>query len=331
MNIIRVITDLLINKEKAVVPGLGIFTLNYHPSEIYKFTNRVTPPSRQLQFSEVYDADDNKLFFTLAEEYDTQFDIAKQTVDQWVNTIHNKLNEGNNYLIEGIGTLRKVDDKLHFESDKNSILFSEAYGLETSQIPLIEIEKEIHPSHVSKPVVTHAKEKSYVLNWIVGIIAVAVIVFAGYVLYQSGYYNLVVNKVQSYFVAKPEKKQTQFATNDTIQGNKDANELKRQALSYAEQQKKSSDDTLSKNFNDKKILKYYLIAGSFKNMASAEKHKDNFLKKGFAPEILVIGDTIFRISIESYTDRHKAVAEYIRLTSGENELKLWLYSQMVAE
>lgn len=330
MDIIRVITDSLISNEKATLPGLGIFTLNYHPSEIYKFTNRITPPSRQLQFSDVYDANDSKLIFTLAEEYDTQFDIAKQTVDDWVNNIHAKLNEGNNYVIEGIGTLRKVDEKLHFEADKNSLLFADTFGLETSSIPLIEIEKEHQPSIVSKPVVTYTKEKSHVLNWIVGIVAIVVIVFAGYVLYQSGYYNLAVNKIQNYF-AKPEKQQPQLATNDTLQGNKDAGELKRQALSYAEQQQKKSADTALQNTDVKKVLKYYLIAGSFKNMASAEKHKEIFLKKGFAPEILAFGDTTFRISIESYTDRHKAVEEYIRLTSGENELKLWLYSQMVAE
>ncbi len=330
MDIIRVITDLLISAEKVTVPGLGVFSLNYHPAEIYKFTNRVTPPSRQIQFSETFDVDDHKLLFVLSQEYDTAYDLAKETVEKFVESIFITLNNGNSYSIEGLGILRKVEDKIHFEADKNSILFAENYGLETTQIPLFEIEKENPVATSPKPVIPAKTKKSNVLNRVVSIIAILVICMTGFVLYQMGYIDMVITKAENFITAQKKAYHRQLATNDTLKGKMDADSLKRKALIYKEKTPQAVDTT-SQNSNVKKVLKYYLIAGSFRNEASAEKHQKEFIEKGFKPEILSVGDSIFRISIISYTNRQKAVDEYIKLTSGESNFKLWLFSQMVSE
>jgi nucleoid DNA-binding protein len=352
MDISRVIQDLLVKNGHVSVHGLGSFDLINMPAEMFKYKNEMAPPTVQLLFNENYTITDNSLINTLIAEYDLTFDEVRTKTEEWVKEIKSTLDNGSQYYINEIGTLKKLDGKITFDPDKVSPLFAENFGLEVTSLPLIELEGEVvkeetqtiiepvkeeikqpeaekkeEPKQPEKPVIIAPKpiisEPAYVppakksskwkkLGWAAAIILVVLI----------GLYFLVDSGI---FV----EKKYRLATNDTLAGKIDAEELKRKALEYKESQnasEKTKVDTLKS-----KSLKYYLIAGSFKTMQNAEKYKDELIKKGYTPEILSLDDSIYRVSLASFTDRHKAVEEYITLNAGEYNNKLWLFSQAVSE
>jgi len=333
MDINKIIQDLLIKNNLVTVPGLGTFSLNYVPAEIYKFSNQVTPPSYQLVFADKVQESDNSLLIEISKNYDLSDIEAQKAIEKWVNEVIFEIDKGS-YLLNGVGILKKENNKIVFEADKTSIILADNFGLEITRMPLIEIEGDvIKESLPYNPHYTNASVKKN--NWINKILIAVIVIFVGagiFLLYQMGYMQSGFGKIKALFAAGNKISNVQLATNDTLKGKIDAITLKRNALSYNENKgSNKNDNTKIINNTDQRIMKYYLIAGSFKRMDKAEILKNELSVKGFAPEILAINDSIYRVSLVSFTDRHKAVEEYIMLTAGEFNNKLWLFSQTINE
>ena len=142
-------------------------------------------------------------------------------------------------VLKALVFYEKLTIKFILQADKNRILFADNFGLGAIQIPLFEIEKTPQPvptftkpiippvKPVTQPVTLTKNKKSHSLNWIIGILAILVLAFAGYVVYQMGYFNDGLKIVENLFIQQ-ETPKPQLATNDTLQGNADANTLKRQ-------------------------------------------------------------------------------------------------------
>ena len=331
MDISRIIQDLIVKNDTVSVNGLGSFARHYNPAEVYKYSGKVTPPSYQLIFVPEIDEADNSLVGTLKEEYDSTIEISAQAVEAWVNKILANFDAGNSYFIKEIGTLKKKDNKIVFEPDTNSILLADNFGLDSVKLPLMEIdnttktaEAEKQPEPPKAVNIPARKPKKWLIP-----AAIILIVFAvGAGLYVTGYmqkgYNKASDMVSKFMSNSADE---QLATNDTLQGKLDANELKRKALEYSEGGKDSANKG---NVSEaKEIIRYYIIGGSFKAMEKAEKRKTELQKIGYQPEILVINDTIFRVALASFDVRQEAVAEYIKISTMDSNMKIWLYSQLV--
>ena len=331
MDISRIILDLLIKNDTVSVPGLGNFTRKYSPAEVYKFTNRISPPTYQLLFDKKINIPDNSLVNTVKDEYDTTEEEAVETVNKWVANIFETINEGTPYYIKEIGTFKKEEENLKFEVDKNSLLLADNFGLETTKLPLFEIEEttpQPEPISIIPEIAVHRNKN----KWIVPVVVILIILsVGGYFSYKYGYVKKGL-KAASELVNrfKSDKNAPQFATNDTLQGKIDANTLKRKALQYSEdsglnvsKQKISAEQTQGP-------IKYYIISGSFKTLDKAEHHKKLMMTKGFSPQILSFGDTLYRISLASYTIRRQAVDEYIKMTAEDSTLNIWLFSQLAS-
>ncbi len=334
MDINRIIQALLIKNNSVSIAGLGTFSLNYIPAEVYQFSNSITPPSRQLVFSENIDVNDNSLINTLSEEYDLTIDNAKKEIEKWVSEILSAIDQGISFQINEIGAFKKENNKIIFEAKKDSLIFADSFGLETAKLPLIEIEGEVIKEN--KPYTPIYKpEPIKKVNWTNRILITIIVIFIGigiFFLFQLGYIQASIAKISELFGTGNKIAKTSFATNDTLSGKIDANTLKRNALRYNEKSGRTGNDTSkSTQQSMQKVLRYYLIAGSFKSMNKAEVLKSELVVKGFTPEILVINDSIYRVSLISFINRHKAVEEYIMLTAGEFNNKLWLFSQLTNE
>ena len=325
MDICRVIQDLLIKNGSVSVPALGTFTLKYVPAQLYKFTNRVAPPSYELDFSTKINEQDNSLVTVLSQEYDMDEPATIEKLQVWVNEINEKINSGESFFLKDIGTLQKEDDRVKFKADKNSSLLADNFGLESTNLPLFELEENNVAQKVpaqnqpAKSTQSSSKVAKY-------FVTTAIIVFIGtglFLVYDMGFIDEPINFFATLFQASKEEKK-QLATNDTLSGKIDANELKRNALLY-----KESSDSAKPDSSVKKVIKYYLIAGSFKALKNAENQRDVMIKKGFSPEILNLGDTVYRVSLASFIERSKAVEEYITVIHQDNTIQVWLYSQLI--
>jgi nucleoid DNA-binding protein len=330
MDIARIIQDLLYKENSVSITGLGTFSIIYISSEILKFSGHATPPSYHIGFTENFNANDNKIIRILSEEYDMSFEDAQVAIENWANGAKEILKKGESFSIKNIGILNEQSGIINFEADKNSPLLTGSYGLGDIKIPLIEIEPEKTETHKDFNLPVKHKTPNKKLKWIAALAVVLIIVSAGFIAFNLGYFDKAINELSLITDFDDTSEGQQLATNDTLKGKIDANKLKRNALKYSENKKNILAEKQQK-IQKQKVIKYYIIAGSFKSFKSATKFKNELIMYNFSPEILNIGDTTFRVSLNSFTDRHKAVEEYIMLTTQDAKRKIWLYSQLDQE
>ncbi len=333
MDIARIIQDLLYRDSSISIPGIGTLSIIYIPSEILKFSNRITPPSYRIDFKENFDASNNSLVYVLSEVYDLSIENAQEIVEKWVKDVKEILNEGKSFSLTNVGTLKDISGILIFEADPNSPLIAGSYGLESAKIPLIEIETEKPETHTSVDLSLKPKSPNKKLRWIAALVVLFILISGSLIVINLGYLDTTFSKIFVLLGLNEAPEKQQFATNDTLSGKIDANKLKRNALWYKEIQKSKNATSNEKQqiLQRQNNIKYYIIAGSFKSYKSANSFKTELVMKGFTPEILNIGDTTFRVSLNSFNDRHKAIEEYIMLTTQDSSRKIWLYSQLIVE
>lgn len=340
MDLGRLLIDLILLDHEVSVPGLGTFTLTYLPAEVYKFTNRISPPSQKLIFTASKETAGTRFIDFITEKKNSeQIEIA-EAIKNWVDLIYATTDKGEKFEITELGLFKKDGDKLIFDPIKNNLLFADSFGLESVNIPLFEIEGPV-TSEPTKPVakpdvklivkpINKPKpiKLQHMKKWIIIAGSAVLLIVAIVFLYQKGMLQSGFEKLSGLFKSH-KSSLTQMATNDTLNGKIDANDLKRKALSYEESQK-AMKDVESKLPDNEKVIKYYIIAGSFKSIANAQKFESKLKNSGYNPVIVEMSDTLYRVALNSFTDRHKAVEEFIMLTNKDTSIKIWLYSQLAS-
>lgn len=305
MELSRYIIDLLIESEKAEIPNLGVFISRYVPAKIYKFSNKVAPPAIEILF----------------EEKEIQGIISDELVNQ-VSEIKEKLSNNQVIELEGLGRLSNENGNLKFKAFPDNLIAISLFGFESVKIP--DPEASSIAGNESVPLAVKTKEPvplSRILG-IAGILAILLLIAGGF---YTGYFERVYKSISSYITEKKEQYSTdKKESSDSISNNIDAKTNKRNALLYTEKETQEAAQNASEISSN---IRYYIIAGSFKTLTNAEKHKSELAKKGYNPAILTMNDTLYRITLGSFDERKKAVEEFIMLSNQDTNLRIWLFSR----
>jgi hypothetical protein len=326
MDVSRVIADILQLKEKVIVPRLGTFTLVYTPAEVYKFTNRVLPPKYKIEFQGNDSVASDDFLSEIVRVFNLSQESANELINKWLFELNDTVNSGQVFKLKDIGTLSRDNAKLVFSEDPKSILLAGNIGLETVELPLIELDEQ------EDELYTKAKKRNFFLSNFhkIGlIVAAAIIVFCvGFAtLYQYRYLDLPI-KYMKIWVATLTSSKPQLAITDTLDKKIDAYELKRAALKYNEKESstpESESATITKP--QAKNLTYYIIAGSFKTEKNAKRFENKMIAEGYSPKTLVVENNLYRVAVSYSKDRNKAVEEYIAITNKDPNLKIWIYTK----
>jgi cell division protein FtsN len=77
--------------------------------------------------------------------------------------------------------------------------------------------------------------------------------------------------------------------------------------------------------SERTVYKYYVIIGSFRNIAGARQESADLLKKGFTPTILENEDGLYRISAGGYDEENSARARIAGIRAAYEEHRdVWL-------
>jgi nucleoid DNA-binding protein len=328
MDYSRLITDLLLKNQKVCVPSLGTFTIVYKSAEVFSRLKKIYPPSYELLFTETTDSTDTIFISELANFSEIPFDQAKENVKAFVDSIHATLQDGKPYVINEVGELVKKDNKIILNAVKSGILFADLYGLDVVAMPIMDIEEYVEGPKIVEntnippipPVIREKSRKPVLLT----VIIIAAIIALGCV------YLLVFDNpdfVPNLFHKKPQiavAKKTNHPV-DSLVNDINTRANKRNALLY----KENSDSSQSELTEPASInaRKYYLIAGSFRSMTNAEKLKAMLEQNGYQPEVINMGDTMYRVSIKVFDNRGDAIVELNKLnTEGVLNNQVWLLS-----
>ena len=136
----KYIRQILSRQEAVTLPGFGSLVIS-QSSGVSSGAGRLDPPGVVIRFDAEHPRDDGKLAaeYTAGEQLDPE--EARQQVLELIDAIKFKLDKGEKYDLDLVGTFSRDDDnRIKFSKDPNWIIDPELFGLPS--LDLLELEEE---------------------------------------------------------------------------------------------------------------------------------------------------------------------------------------------
>lgn len=337
MEINLIIRELLANNNFISLPGIGSFIQKYEPARPSSDGLSFIPPKQVITFDPARSFNDEAIETYICEKLEISHSEASSKLTEFIGSITNSLNQGKSFTFENIGTLSK-DSKGNFQFNqaKSTDAAIETYGLNEVSVSKT-LSTKTTPVKKEQPLVSaeykqskksSATKVAIILSSIVGIAAiVAIFIFIP----NLHFWNPIINNSNKTTAiikdtlnsSTPSQKQV-IASIDSSLNKKDSirskvekeilsNNVKKTALSYEEPKKQDSK-------------MYYLIVGSFEKIENAQKLSEKFTQKGYKVEIIQ-GVNMYRVSINQFSDKNLAIAEFNKFHSQNPDESVWLLGQ----
>lgn len=140
LEITRYIKELLFLHDCVILPEFGGFVANYRSARIDKIQNVFLPPSKDIGFNRNLTQNDGLLINRLAEAEGVSYSDARKSVSFFVEDLWVRINRGEHVTLEGIGYF--LYDKRHnllFEPVKGANFLVDAYGMSDVDMPIAEL------------------------------------------------------------------------------------------------------------------------------------------------------------------------------------------------
>jgi cell division septation protein DedD/nucleoid DNA-binding protein len=338
----RCIADLLIREDKVELPGLGTLLLNYQSASISN-AKIVSPPRREMTFELDKNVSDKRIINYIAERENISAEKSNNEFHILINNFWADINNNEVVNWPNIGYFKMIAGQVNFVPDEKSIIFADNIGLNPVNIPQNEAAVEssaIHTQSLANEIKTlqsNKPKRSY--KWLyIGILSPIAASFI-IILYVFGIFDDAYMTLKGVILSN---KNTESGTisnnNNSVENDLNSKTQKRNALLYHETDSipTSTPEINEANANSETTTtttntgaSYYLIAGSFKSNKNAQKMAANLKAQGFNPIVLNVGDSIFRVSINSFSNKKEAMQELARILSEGDSMNnsVWLLFQ----
>jgi len=320
MDIQTAIKNTLIDKNYAVIPGIGGLVVEYEPARVNQATNTLTPPSYKLTFNpELKDPDNTIVNYLISKEKVDKTD-AEKALKELKTEIIKDTEKGDSYELKDICSFNKDSNgNITVLSKLSEQLTSALMGYtsvkaqsftkeETPKREEVKKEDTPKPSEtiqtkqpVKSTIQPKKEKKNYALPVVLIVLALAIA--------SSGIYFYLQKEAP----AKKDKKPFMTAGN---------NNKKKKII---EETKKKQPVTKE---NDKyaHCTEFYIIAGSFKKHENASILQKELKKQGFDAQILKKkNNNYFRVTIEKFSERDTALKKLKQLKDSHGN-EIWLLS-----
>ncbi|MDK2840768.1 MAG: hypothetical protein PWQ17_273 [Anaerophaga sp.] len=311
------ISDLLCLHDCVIVPGLGGFVANYKPAALIEERNLFQPPKKEIGFNRSLSHNDGLLTNHICKQEHLSWNESTERIHSFVDGFQTKINNGETFVFEGIGTFRKdALGNLQFTPNVHNKLLPDAYGLiefhfEPLQYVALQQKRE-------EPVRRLLRSRS------------------------PRYWATVAAMIAGLFLFTPELKMPehqQIDTGNIISSVAEKSAIATQPATYAPKQLTNSDnsasdvseksDIASGRTDDQVKTPFHLIAASFKYEAPAQQTAEQMKKEGFPDaQILLSSNGRFRVALESFEKRDSAVERLFALRKNEKFENVWLLDDL---
>jgi hypothetical protein len=139
----RYISQLLLQKDCVIIPGLGGFVANYKGAFLNPATHTFSPPARRIAFNASLNTNDGLLAHTIARAEQVSYDKALEQVQTYVEELRHRLESGEEVVLEKVGSLRfDADKRIHFDPLLSENYLLDSFGLTPIHSPAIRREQE---------------------------------------------------------------------------------------------------------------------------------------------------------------------------------------------
>jgi nucleoid DNA-binding protein/cell division septation protein DedD len=284
MNIVKYIIEILKENDKVVVPGLGIFSIEYRATTIHPVEHTFTPPEKIIVFESIT-SDDDLLIRTISEKEHISITDALNAINNFSDTLLSDIQKGKLTGIEGLGVFSLKENEITFIPEATQ-LSDEQFGLSGFISPAIvrnEFKEKaaINAQKAKDDKIKRSKRNRRYITITVSVIIVTALIFVVFftdILRNYMYNNDVSSEVKS------ENKVVENKTQIPVQVQKDTiskeNNNTSDVLTSTSSTIKAADTNIAKKENSQGIM-YYLVAGSFRSEENANKSVSELKTKGF--------------------------------------------------
>jgi nucleoid DNA-binding protein len=298
MNISNHISSLLTFNECVIIPDFGSFISNYVPSQFDPGRNAYLPPTKEIVFNSKITKNDGLLINHLVESESITYTQAYQAISNWVSNAFDTLDEGEKLEINDVGTIEFDKNGSFIFTSTSTNVMAETYGLDPISFPRL-----VRPVYVSnfnpRPAVRAISNHKNAIRIAAGIaLVLSLSLFPMKIRKDNLTLNVSnLNPFTSMTVAKPEQV-AEVVKNEPI----------------AEKQEKVVQTTDP----------YILVGGSFEIEENAKTFQSELLKEGNRSEIMKMQNGHFRVIVDSYTTREKALMAMDNYRATHPESQVWV-------
>lgn len=310
--ILKSISQLLVQYDCVIVPGLGGFVATQIPASLDTLMSTIVPPTKKISFNNQLSASDGLLINHLSNFSNLSFNEVDILVKNSVIEFKQQLLSGNTIHVPAIGKLQHNENqKIIFTPSIVTNLLPESFGLKPINLPLPKQQKVVINEAAVELLVAESesasiqklavKKRTNKAAFALAMIIIAIL-FVGQVLFTNAQKDnlstqqlsfgdistlLSFNKKQpatsivpSFEIQRSFQLSSQTATNNTSEAAIPA---------IKEHITKVASEDLEKG--------YYIIAGSFKSFDNANMARKGFAKKGFEAKIIPTENNYYRVGI----------------------------------
>ncbi|MFH0757792.1 MAG: SPOR domain-containing protein [Bacteroidota bacterium] len=343
MTIGNTIRQLLEEGKKVILPGFGNLEITETGIGVPSSGKRIDPPGRAVKFDSSFSKDDGLVASTFAGNESMDPEEAGQQVLELVDVIKFAFDKGESWAVEGAGTFsRDADGKVHFQVEKGWILEPDQYGLES--MDLIELEDEppageaaempgekekVLPISPKPAAPVHEPRKNekpkrrvnlWRVIWMIAgsLIAVLVVLIV-----------VPAEKLQIFEGRKDTEKSVPKEQPSAIKEQpalKDTREAAEPRAADTEKPVVAGPEQSTPPGDVPAEHRYFLIAGSFKNLANASELQDQLNARGYHAEVMFTENRMYRVSVASYINKKEAERGLEKIKSVPGLGNCWLLS-----
>ena len=304
MNFAQYISELLVENDCVIIPGLGGFVANYQ-SAVVSGNAHVSfmPPSKQLLFNIKLNQNDGLLVTKILLNQNITYKQAEEQVLDFVYGIKKELHQTGAFSLEGIGLLLlNKTGAIEFQPIVDTNLFAESFGLSTFVYP------QLHYGIRAKHRVTFKqavpKRSATVLKTIKQVAVVIPML-------------LLLAVLPTVYLKNSQQSSFSFFNTSENENIKTV-----RSIAVPVRNIKQKDKLVAKSCVD-----YHIIIGCFKNIQTANKLCETFKTKGFRTSVLNIND-MYKVSLQSFNDLREANKVLITFQEANPEFSdSWILSK----
>jgi len=306
------IAFLLTQYECVVVPGLGTFIVTSTDKEMINRWGFFSPPEKTIVYDPEIKHDDGLLVSSIVKKEKIPFAEANLFLNRFVTSALHSLNQGEEVLIPGVGTLYLKDNKRLFRADKTLSCNAIYFGLNRFNLPYL---KDIpKPVNIIQPsIIIPEKEEAVLVRvrrkslFYVGFIALVItVLFIIPIPLNNGRFSPAIKQPNSIIP---------LLTPDTIS-----------SITQTDNETSQSEPIGVVKVT---ALHYYIIIASYQDQSSAMVNLYKVKSKGFENADIINSNEKYHIYINHFEDKVKAAETLFQFKNDFPEYSsAWLHSSL---
>lgn len=299
MDISKHISYLLQFHECVIIPEFGGFISNYKSAQIDSATRIFVPPSKEVIFNTKINKNDGLLINHLVDSEKIGYHQAQTVVLNFVDHIYSKLEQGEIIHLPGLGSLKYDRSGILIFTPQKRFDLVDAYGLKPVSIENLQ-PTQAQPEFTPRPAIRVLNNRKDIVK-----IAASIALLLSLALFplknnSLHFQSSNLNPIQLLMADKP-----------VIQ-----NQVTDQA--------KTNNNDQQLKLSDSKGDPFILVGGSFQLFDNANQLQRTLTASGHKAEIIEQENGLFRVVIDSFNNREKAMLAMKSYRSNHPGSNVWV-------